>query len=67
MRSKTPRRRDVPFLVDVGIALALVLTVTFFILVMEDRFGGGELSHAQQTSPDDNVLVADEPSKNKHN
>lgn len=67
MRSKTPQRRDVPFLVDVGIALALVLTITFFMLVMKDRLGGGEPLPAQQTSLDDNVLIADQPSKNKHN
>jgi hypothetical protein len=67
MRPKKPRRRDVPFLFDVGIALALVLTVTFFILVMEDRFGVTELPAGQQMSFDDSVLVAHEPAKNRHN
>lgn len=66
MRSKMPRRRDVPFFVDVGIALALTLTVAFFILVMEDRFGVTELP-PDQMSLDNNVVAAHEPTINKHN
>ncbi len=46
MRSKTPPRRDVPFFVDVGIALALVLTTTFFVIVMENYFAPGAFARA---------------------
>jgi hypothetical protein len=66
MRSKTPRRRDVPFFVDVGIALALTLTVAFFVLVMEDHFGVTGLD-PDQIPLDNNVIVAHEPLTNKHN
>ena len=47
MRSSAARRRDVPLFVDVAIALALVGTVTFFIIVMEYCVGHGELTEAQ--------------------
>lgn len=47
MRSSAARRWDVPLIVDVAIALALVSTVTFFIIVMEYHVGAGELTHAQ--------------------
>ncbi len=66
MRSKKPRPRDVPFLVDVGIALAFVLALSFFILVMEDHFGVTGLD-ADQMEADSTVVVAHEPTPNKHN
>lgn len=66
MRSKMPRRRDVPFFVDVGIALALTLTIAFFIVVMEDRLGVTGLD-PDQMPLDNNVIVAHEPLSNKHN
>jgi len=47
MRSGVVRRRDVPLLVDMAIALAFVGTVTFFILVMESRIGRGELTQTE--------------------
>jgi hypothetical protein len=62
-----PRRRDVPFFVDVGIALALTLTVAFFILVMEDRFGVTDLSPDQMSFDNNVVVVAHEPITNKDN
>jgi hypothetical protein len=65
MGSEKPQR-DVPFFVDVGIALALVLTITFFILVMADRFGvTGPGPGLMQSAA--NLLVAHEPAKNQHN
>jgi hypothetical protein len=67
MQSKTARRRDVRFLVNAAIALACVSTVAFFILVMENCVGRGELTHAQLLLLDGNVLVAHEPTNNKHN
>lgn len=66
MRPKTPPKRDVPFFVDVGIALALVLTIAFFILVMTDRFGVTGLE-ADQMPPDANVTVAHAPNNKNHN
>lgn len=65
MRSKPPQR-DVPFFVDAGIALALVLTIAFFILVMTDRFGVPGLGPAQ-TQIDTNALVAHAPVTNNQN
>ena len=65
MRSKPPRR-DVPFFVDVGIALALVLTIAFFVLVMETRFGVAGLD-PDPLPYDSNVVVAHGPAANKHN
>jgi hypothetical protein len=47
MRSGFARRRDVPLIADVAIALALVCSVTFFIIVMEYRVGQGELTRAE--------------------
>jgi len=47
MRSRVVRRRDVPLLVNMTIALAVVGTVTFFILVMEYCVGQGELTQAE--------------------
>jgi hypothetical protein len=47
MRSGWPRHTEVPFVVDMTIALALCATVTFFIVVMEFCVGQGELTHAE--------------------
>ena len=47
MRSSVARRLDVPLIADVAIAVALVGTVTFFILVVEFCVGQGELTQAQ--------------------
>ena len=47
MRLSAAHRRHVPFVVDLAIGLALVFTVTFFIVVMETRVGNGELTRAQ--------------------
>jgi hypothetical protein len=66
MRSNLPQRREVPFFVDVGIALALTLTVSFFILVMEVRFGVTGID-PDQMPLDHEVIVAHDHTSNKHN
>ena len=58
MRSSAARRRDVPLIVDVAIALALVGTVTFFITVMEWCVGHGELTQAELLLLGVNVRMA---------
>ncbi len=58
MRSGVVRRRDVLLIVDVAIALVLVGTVTFFIVVMEYCVGRGELTHAQLLLLGANVRIA---------
>ena len=58
MRSGVVRRRDVPLIADVAIALVLVCTVAFFIVVMEYCVGRGELTHAQLLLLGANVRIA---------
>ena len=47
MRSSDGRGEEVPFIVNVAIALALGASFTYFIIVTEYRVGPGELTHAQ--------------------
>lgn len=58
MRSGVVRHRNVPLIVDVAIALVLVGTVTFFIVVMEYCVGRGELTRAQLLLLGANVRIA---------
>lgn len=58
MRSGVVRGRDVPLITDVAIALVLVGTVTFFVVVMEYCVGRGELTHAQLLLLGANVRIA---------
>ena len=67
MRSGVARRRDIPLIADVAIALALVCTVTFFIVVMEYRVGQGELTRAELRLLDDKTRVAHAPTANSNN
>ena len=46
MRSRA-QREDVPFVVDVAIAIGLVFAVTLFTIVTEFCIGRGELTRAQ--------------------
>jgi hypothetical protein len=47
MRSSEGRGGKIPLIVDVAIALALVASFIFFIVVMEYHVGAGELTHAE--------------------
>jgi hypothetical protein len=47
MRSGAAQRDDVPFAVDVAIALALACTISFFLLVMDACLTGTALTRAQ--------------------
>jgi len=47
MRSNDGRGGKVPFVVDVAIALSLVASAAFFIIVTEYHVGAGELTHAE--------------------
>jgi hypothetical protein len=47
MRSSDGRGEAFTFIVDVTIALALVASFTFFIIVTEYHVGTGELTHAE--------------------
>jgi hypothetical protein len=47
MRPRMLQRREVTFAIDTAIGLALVCTVTFFLLVIEFCVGHGELTHAE--------------------
>jgi len=61
MRSSVARRRDIPLIADVAIAIALAGTVTFFIVVMEYRVGQGELTRAELHLLDEKMRVAHMP------
>jgi hypothetical protein len=58
MRSRVVRRLNVPLLVDTAIALAFVVTATFFALVMEYCVGRGELTQAESRLLAGDVRVA---------
>ncbi len=47
MRSSEGRGEKFPLIIDVAIALALVASFAFFIVVMEYHVGAGELTHAE--------------------
>jgi hypothetical protein len=47
MRSGAAQRDDVPFAVDVAIALALACTVSFFLIVMDACLTGTALTRTQ--------------------
>ena len=51
-------RRDVPFVVDLTIALGLAFSAAFFIIVTEFCVGRGELTRAQLSLLDTNARMA---------
>lgn len=67
MRSGFARRRDVPLIADVAIAIALLSSVTFFILVIEYHVGSGELTEAELHLLDDKTRLAHTPADNNQN
>lgn len=58
MRSRAAPRRDVPLMVDAAIAIALIGTVSFFVIVMEYHVGRGELTRAELRLLDASVRTA---------
>ena len=67
MRSGVVWRRDVPLITDVAIALVLVGTVTFFVVVMEYCVGRGELTAAELGLMNATVRTAIAPAINNKN
>jgi hypothetical protein len=67
MRSGFARRRDVPLIADVAIAIALLSSVTFFVLVIEYHVGRGELTAAELHLLDEKTRLAHAPADNNQN
>ncbi len=47
MQSREPRRATISFFSDVAIALGLVASFVYFIVIVEYHIGAGELTHGQ--------------------
>jgi hypothetical protein len=58
MRSSVARRRNGAFIADTAIALVVVGSVTFFIIVMEFFIGQGELTKSELLLLGTNVRIA---------
>jgi hypothetical protein len=67
MRSGFARRRDVPLIADLAIAVALLSSVTFFILVVEYHVGHGELTEAELHLFDEKTRLAHAPADKNQN
>lgn len=59
MRSGATQRDDVPFAVDVTIALTLACTVSFFLIVMDACLTGTALTRAQLRLLEPDMQTAD--------